>query len=364
VYVGGFNSGGTLTASLSDGSAAPFTDITQTISGQYDRNYTLTYNAASAGQTLTVIWKMTSGTGNVTLNGVALSGAVADPPASIVTSAGTPQSTTISTAFAAALGATVKDAGGNPVSGVTVTFTAPGSGPSGTFGGTASGVTNPIGIATAPAFTANSQAGTYTVAATVAPVATAANFSMTNTAVVQSVGSLVGSGTSSTTAVNLTTEGSTDWEHWGDGSLNRKTGVTAQLSNYTVVGSGNVLTYNNDQRPISWSDGTPTASSSTNRNGVYINNTGQGFSVTAPAGTATHALVVHLGGWNSGGTLTAHLSDGSAADFTDITPTTSGQYDRNYTLTYSAASAGQTLTVTWKMTSGTGNVTLNAAALQ
>jgi hypothetical protein len=33
-------------------------------------------------------------------------------------------------------------------------------------------------------------------------------------------------------------------------------------------------------------------------------------------------------------------------------------------LTYSAGSASQTLTITWTMTSGVGNVTLNAAALQ
>ena len=34
----------------------------------------------------------------------------------------------------------------------------------------------------------------------------------------------------------------------------------------------------------------------------------------------------------------------------------------NYTLTYKAASAGKTLTVTWKMATGTGNVTINGAA--
>ena len=72
---------------------------------------------------------------------------------------------------------------------------------------------------------------------------------------------------------------------------------------------------------------------------------------------------MHVGGWDSGGTLTAHLSDGSATDFTASTANTSGQYDYNYTLTYNAASAGQTLTVTWKMSSGTGNVTLSGAAL-
>ena len=45
----------------------------------------------------------------------------------------TPQSATMSTAFANALAVTVRDAGSNPVSGVNVTFTAPGSGASGLF---------------------------------------------------------------------------------------------------------------------------------------------------------------------------------------------------------------------------------------
>jgi len=46
------------------------------------------------------------------------------------------------------------------------------------------------------------------------------------------------------------------------------------------------------------------------------------------------------------------LSDNSALDYTDVTTAANGQYDRNYTLIYSAASAGQTLTVSWIMTSG------------
>jgi len=40
----------------------------------------------------------------------------------------------------------------------------------------------------------------------------------------------------------------------------------------------------------------------------------------------------------------------------------SGQYDRNYTITYRAGSTA-TLTVSWVMSAGGGNVTLNAAAL-
>ena len=174
-------------------------------------------------------------------------------------------------------------------------------------------------------------------------------------------GTLTGSGTSATTAANLTTEGPTDWVHWGDSSLNRKAGVTPQISTYSVVGSGSTQIYTNDARTLSWGDGTPTATGS-NTNGLYTSGTGNGFSITAPADTNTRVLTVHVGGYNGSGTLTAHLSDRSAPNYVDTTNTASGLYDRNYTLTYTAASAGQTLSVTWVTASG-GNVDLNGAAL-
>src|SRR5438067_6755546 len=95
----------------------------------------------------------------------------------------TPQSATIGTAFANALAVTVKDAGSNPVSGVSVTFTAPGSGASGVFSNsiaTITVVTNASGVASAP-FTANGTAGgPYTV--TAAAGGLSASFSLTNVA--------------------------------------------------------------------------------------------------------------------------------------------------------------------------------------
>ena len=103
--------------------------------------------------------------------------------ATILATAGTPQSATVSTAFATALQATVKDANNNPVGGVTVTFTAPSSGATGTFSGsaTAMAVTNASGLATAPTFTANATAGSYTVTASAPGVSFPASFSLTNT---------------------------------------------------------------------------------------------------------------------------------------------------------------------------------------
>ena len=271
VHVGGTNSGGTFTAHLSDGSAADFTDVTSVVSGQYDRNYTLTYRAVSAGQTLTVTWAMTSGSGEVSLSAAALTASV------VIASAGSPQSAMEGTPFPTALQATVMDGGGNPISGATVLFTAPSSGASGTFAGgstTASVVSGTNGIAVAPAFTSNNTSGNYVVTASATGVASPASFNLTN-----SVSSpLSGAGNSSSALVNLTTEGTADWEHWGDASLNRKAGVTAQLSLYSVVGSGTVSAYSDDVRPATWTDGTPTASSSNNEDGLFISGIGQGFS--------------------------------------------------------------------------------------
>src|SRR6185369_4764327 len=83
-------------------------------------------------------------------------------PASITTTAGSGQNTTVNTAFAATLRATVKDLFNNPVGGRTVTYTAPTTGASGTFTGgltTTTAQSNSDGIVASPAFTTNSIPG-------------------------------------------------------------------------------------------------------------------------------------------------------------------------------------------------------------
>lgn len=99
-------------------------------------------------------------------------------PASIAVSSGSPQSATVNTTFGS-LVAVVRDAAGNNLQGASVTFTAPGSGASGSFASSATVLTNASGLATAPAFTANTIAGSYTV--TASSVGTPASFSLVNT---------------------------------------------------------------------------------------------------------------------------------------------------------------------------------------
>jgi Fe-S cluster assembly iron-binding protein IscA len=105
-------------------------------------------------------------------------------PASIVATGGGGQAATVSTPFATALQAAVQDATGHLIPNVTVTFTAPASGASGTFANgtaTTTGVTDSNGMATASAFTANSTPGGYKVTASASGVSATASFSMTNT---------------------------------------------------------------------------------------------------------------------------------------------------------------------------------------
>jgi len=103
-------------------------------------------------------------------------------PASITVSGGSGQSAQINQAFASQLSVVVKDAGSNVLSGVTVTFTAPGSGASGTFaGGVITAVTDASGTATSAVFTANGTKGSYSVTASVSGLAATATFTLTNT---------------------------------------------------------------------------------------------------------------------------------------------------------------------------------------
>ncbi len=159
---------GTATTTATTNSSGVATATAFTADGIAGGPYTVT--ATVAGVTTPANYSLTNTTGT---------------PASVTATAGTPQSAVINTAFGTLLAATVKDSGGNLLSGVSVVFTAPGTGASGTFANgtaTTAATTNSSGVATATAFTADGIAGgPYTVTATVAGVTTPANYSLTNT---------------------------------------------------------------------------------------------------------------------------------------------------------------------------------------
>jgi len=104
-------------------------------------------------------------------------------PTTIVATAGTPQSSTVTMAYPNQLEATVKDTLGNPSAGVLVTFASP-VGPSiasATFPSGATAATDGQGKARV-SVSANAVAGSFSVTATTAAVSGSAAFSLTNVA--------------------------------------------------------------------------------------------------------------------------------------------------------------------------------------
>src|SRR5205823_11039370 len=93
-----------------------------------------------------------------------------------------------------------------------------------------------------------------------------------------------------------------------------------------------------------------------------------GFQITVPADTNSRTLKVYVGLYGAQGNFQAWLSDFSGPAYTDIA--LSNVFDNAYgvyTLTYAAASSGQTLKVRYRPLSlfdqDFGNVTLQAATL-
>jgi hypothetical protein len=117
---------------------------------------------------------------------------------------------------------------------------------------------------------------------------------------------------------------------------------------------------------VNWTGGTPTVTDNGDDGYIWANNAvGAGFSFTVPAGTTAQTLYIYAGGYNSDATLTATLSDGSAMPVT-LTASGTAAYTDFYTINFQAASAGQTLTISYTKAPGgaiNGSVDLIAAAL-
>ncbi len=220
----------------------------------------------------------------------------AGAPASITATSGTPQSVPINTAFVGTLQATVRDSGSNPIQGVTVTFTAPGSGASGTFvGGVNTATTNASGVAISAVFTSNATVGPYNVVASVPSFS--ANFALTNTA-----------GPAATVSIS-------------SGSP-QTTGVTAVFGNPLVV-----LVADAGSNPVSG----VTVTFSVPGSGASASIAGGNTAVTLANGLATSGIVTAnatAGSYNIGvsapGTQTAGFAMTNTAGAASVIQVTSG----------------------------------------
>ncbi len=180
-------------------------------------------------------------------------------------------------------------------------------------------------------------------------------------------GSITGSVTTVTTTqtYSLTALGTSDWAAYSyNNGFDHDANGGSKISNVTAVGGSlNQFTFNIFN--FTWTNGSPDTSASDDDNGYYNQGgLGDGFTFTVPASTTAQKLTVYLGGYNSSGTFTATLSDGSAAAYSNSSLASTNSYFAYYTIDFKAASAGQTLTINWVQNSSGVNVDLYAATLQ
>ncbi len=162
--------------------------------------------------------------------------------------------------------------------------------------------------------------------------------------------------TPGTTPVNLTTgtDGSGEGTQWAENlsatgvNDQQKSGGTGTIGPITAYGIGAVLSnYTADFRTISWTDGTPTASSSTD-NGVFnsIGGPGQGLKRDFDANTNSNTCYVELGNFNANCKVTAHLNDSSFADQVDTTSVVSSSGSGRACIAKIVYTAASTTTLT------------------
>lgn len=359
VYVGVFAGVGQFEARLSDGSAPGYTNASLiNIRNGPGRVYTINYAADSPGQSLIVRWILVSlrdVTGNVTLQAAALSAPGANnPPFAVLTNQPNGK---FSMGTAVALGAHAFDRDGQVTK---VEFY---------DGGTK------VGEDTTAPFNFNwnsASIGHHIVSARAVDNLGAIRASHPIDFFVHGTGgALTGVREFAPASVNLTTEGTADWTHWGlidANSFNRKANVGPQI-NITVVGTHSPAQFSNNYTSFTWSDGEPVASESGTSTGIYITGFTNGFKITAPADTVARTLRVYAGLYGAAGTLQAFLSDGSATAYTDasLDDIYSSRYAL-YTINYRAASGAQNLTVQYRASRvydmDYGNVALPAVTLQ
>jgi hypothetical protein len=348
LYVGAWEAQGQLTASLSDSSANVFADSSVDIvaaNGDHHVNgtYTLTFQATQPGQTLNIdyILQTDHGAASSLAGYVSLQSAVLLPaqPTIALSSPADGQTFTYPsdvplTATAAQIGASIS----------TVSFF---SDSQKVF----DAATSPYSFALG-----GLGAGDHTISAT----ATDSNgITATSTPIIISelaTGGVLTASVDSPVSIDLSA-GTSEWAHWGSTIPDRKAGISLQISDFKTLANGSVHSFDASRIGgvnYSWSSGTPTDSqagtSTQGRMQAYKN----GFSFTVPADTTTRTLKLYVASGFGESTLRVSLSDGSAAPFVQAFSTPTAFNERVYTIQFQAASVGQKITVTDRVTRDDG----------
>lgn len=363
LYVGAQNTTGKLTSSLSDGSMPTITDTSVTGSSTTtptNRVFTIKYRSATNPATLTVDWtKNTSSTASsskVLLHSATLfaSSDTTDPDTSITSG---PADNAVVNGSTATFGLSSDESGVSYECKIDA----------GAYAACNTPYTTPV-LAD----------GTHTFRARAVDAAGNIDISPVTRQfwTVTPLGSLTKLNAAIDPTVDLSTEGTTDWAHWGTSSASltqvRKSGITQQISVATKLGSGTTTRLTTGVPSYSWTGGTPTASSSGTTTAIATGaRSGRGFRFTVPATNTTMKTVkVYVGVQNTTGLLSATLSDGSAVAISDTSVTSSSTTTptiRVFTINFRSAAPSATLTVSitqnTSSTASSSRVLLHSATL-
>ena len=338
VYLGGFASQGLFQASLSDNSAPPFSTTIANLAGPYDQRITLNVQADSPNQTLTLQY-LHDGGSNIGFYAVTATGA---PPGNLPPTA---NDDSLNVGFETATNGTLS-ATDPENDALNYSIVSNGTKGTATITNNLTGAftyTPNIGATGADSFTfmvndGGSNSNIATISVTIGNPPGGGNGTLT-------VNTAVSPGT-----VNLTSEGSADWVHFGlngPSTPTRKNNVPALLGNVSPIGGANFQVAGPPlglRVDFSWNDGTPIQNTTT-ANRIFTSIVGSGFAMTIPVGTELQTFHVYLGGFASQGLFQASLSDNSAPPFSTTIANLAGPYDQRITLNVQADSPNQTLTL-------------------
>jgi hypothetical protein len=185
-------------------------------------------------------------------------------------------------------------------------------------------------------------------------------------------------------SIDLEAEGTLYWKHWGlgnAGTVTTKSSATdsSLIGDYQPYPDGvNLVADHYDDCPFTftWPSGAGSPDPAAGDTNDFISfhtyrfSLDQGFQLAVPADTTSRILKLYLGTSSLNANVYAELSDGSAAPYSATIENAINEPNANIvTLTYFAASAGQTLTVRYTYASDSdneigGTLNLYAATLQ
>ena len=174
--------------------------------------------------------------------------------------------------------------------------------------------------------------------------------------------------------LDLEVEGTTAWIHWGrttndEDSMNEKASAPGAIPTFSLSGSTDLRTYEDNITTFRWTNGTPVASENGTKNGVYSKTNKPKFTLRRKAGvTSAMRMVVYAGVFKATGRFTVTL--GAAPD----APTASMDLDDTnkaygrFAIDYRTPDAESELVIAWELVKAydpnNSNVTLAAATLR